>query len=278
MSNLKYIILFLAVSFVAFALDAQMLKNKHIIYVYNDDGVSNESLRHTIFTLTEALPTTYLIKTINAEKIIQNKWVRDAALFVIPGGADLPYVTKLNGKGNQNIKNFVKNGGSYLGICAGAYYGSGYVEFDKGGNLEVLGARELTFFSGKAIGPILAKYNYKNQSSARSPKIKIELETIKEATVYYNGGGYFEKVENYPNIFVIGYYQLDHKKNLPAILHINYGQGNVILSGVHFEYDSSLLDTNDIYLKKIIPNLKHSDLTRKKLIKEILKRLGLESN
>ena len=97
---------------------------------------------------------TYGIKTINAKNVIEGKWTKKAVLFIMPGGADLPYLKKLNGPGNKIIKDFVTHGGAYLGICAGSYYGASYVEFDKGGKLEVLGNRELAFFEGKAIGPL----------------------------------------------------------------------------------------------------------------------------
>src|SRR6476620_3369467 len=106
---------------------------KNSIYIYQDDGVSDESLSQTITTFQHMLAPAYFIKTINAHEIIEGEWVQDAALFVMPGGSDLPYVRKLNGAGNQNIKDYVKNGGSYLGICAGAYYAAAYVEFDKSG-------------------------------------------------------------------------------------------------------------------------------------------------
>ena len=44
---------------------------------------------------------------------------------------------------------FVENGGSYLGICAGAYFACDYIEFDKNGPLEVVGPRDLKFYPGK---------------------------------------------------------------------------------------------------------------------------------
>ena len=39
-----------------------------------------------------------------------------------------------------DIIKFIQQGGSYLGICAGAYYGSSFVEFDKNGR--VIGLEE----------------------------------------------------------------------------------------------------------------------------------------
>jgi len=74
-------------------------------------------------------------------------WTKDAALFIMPGCADLYYVENLNSKGNKIIKNYVMSGGSFLVICAGAYYASKSVEFDKNRPLKVFGNRELSFFN-----------------------------------------------------------------------------------------------------------------------------------
>jgi glutamine amidotransferase-like uncharacterized protein len=193
----------------------------------------------------------------------------------MPGGADLPYVSKLKGEGNRVIKKFVQKGGSYLGICAGSYYGSGYVEFDKGGDLEVLGKRELAFFPGKAIGPILATYDYKNHSGARAADIKIHLDGFQQVNLYFNGGGFFEDAENHPNVSVIGSYKTNIGRKLPAIIHIPYGKGRVILSGVHFEYEPVLLDSSDQYLGKILPGLEKDNAIRLTLARELLRKLNL---
>lgn len=54
------------------------------------------------------------------------------------------YCRSLNGEGNRRIDQYVRRGGSYLGLCAGGYYGSSKCEFEVGNKvLEVVGAREL---------------------------------------------------------------------------------------------------------------------------------------
>jgi glutamine amidotransferase-like uncharacterized protein len=248
-----------------------------MIYIYCDEGVGEESIKHLLYTLQKVLPPVLKDKIIkiNAEGVISNNWSKDAQLFIMPGGADSPYAKKLNGKGNQNIKKYVQDGGAYLGICAGSYYGSSYVEFDKGGELEVVAERELAFFPGKAIGPILAKYNYEDNSGALAANVVIRLHDEKIDFIgcfYYNGGGYFElKKESGENVSVVGYYQ----NHLPAIIHISFEKGNVILSGVHFEYDPNLLNLSDKYLNNIFPDLKKSDSIRLAFITEIFKTLGL---
>lgn len=266
----KSIILILLLSSLSSVFMIKHAASKSVIYVYNDEGVSAESLKQLLHTLKSSTANQYKIRTINAKQVINGHWTQHAVLFVLPGGADIPYTKKLAGKGNRVIKRFVQNGGRYLGVCAGSYYASSYVEFDKGGAFEVLGKRELAFFPGKAIGPILATYDYKTNSGARAASIEMHLDSVHDVTLYYNGGNFFEHAENYPNITVLGRYTGVAGRHLPAIIHIHYGQGNVVLSGVHFEYDPFLLDETDKHLNKIIPVLKKENESRKRLVNNLI--------
>jgi biotin--protein ligase len=71
-----------------------------------------------------------------------------ATLLAIGGGYDLGYIRALKTDGLHNIKTYVERGGSYLGICAGAYLVCRRIEFDKGGKLEICQPRDLGFFPG----------------------------------------------------------------------------------------------------------------------------------
>lgn len=239
---------------------------KNIIYIYNDEGVSAESFAQTFATFDELFADKYRINAINAKQIKLNQWQENAALFVMPGGADVPYMCKLNGLGNQKIKQFVKNGGAYLGICAGAYYGSSYVEFDKGGALEVIGDRELRFFTGKTIGPVFGPYDYKTQMGSRAANISTVFPHIPHTSTYYNGGGFFEHAETFPHTSILAYYQ----NKLPAIILMSYDKGQIVLSGVHIEYNPYKLDLEDKYLRYIIPLLIAENTSRKQLFLQIL--------
>jgi hypothetical protein len=50
------------------------------------------------------------------------------------------------------VTGFVNSGGSYLGLCAGAYYACSRVQFEEGSRLQVVGDRELAVFPGIACG------------------------------------------------------------------------------------------------------------------------------
>ena len=249
------------------------------IYVYSDRGVSATSLMHTRHMLKSLAPN-YRVELINAQGVVNKDWPQDAALFIIPGGADVPYTQKLAGAGNPIIRQYVESGGSYLGICAGAYYGSGFVEFDKNGPLEVIGERALKFFPGKAIGPILAPYDSTSNSGARVASLRMNWQSPPQPLmpgtipVYYNGGGYFEGAKAYEHVDVVASYQLENDRLLPAILKMPCKQGMVILSGVHFEYSAQLLK-KDQYHDPIIPVLEDSENDRIRLAKALLAALGI---
>lgn len=267
---IKIILIAIYFTICAFTQKNAFAEDRNIIYVYSDEGVSDESLTHTMSTFKTILRK-YDVKTIDAQQVKNGLWSKNAALFVMPGGADSPYAKKLNGYGNNIIKKYVMDGGAFLGICAGAYYGSSYVEFDKNGSLEILGNRELVFFRGKSIGPVLAPYDYKTQSGSRAAKIHVILDNPLDVLVFYNGGGFFEDAEQYSNTKVIGIYE----NNLPAIILVHYGKGRVLLSGVHFEYDPFLLSDNDQHIKKIIDPLNKYNDSRKELFNYLMKIIGI---
>ena len=78
-------------------------------------------------------------------------WRQAAAAIALGGGYDLGFINALGEPGMSQIQDYVKAGGSYLGVCAGAYFACDYIEFDKGGPLEVCGERWLKFFPGNPV-------------------------------------------------------------------------------------------------------------------------------
>ena len=126
------------------------------------------------------------VETTTAEEIISTNLSDHCSLLIMPGGRDLPYVKKLQGKGNQNISDFVRNGGSYLGICAGAYYGCSLVQFAQGDPLlEVVGPRELVLFPGVSQGPVFAGFDYASSAGAKAADIQL-TQAGSEMLDFYN--------------------------------------------------------------------------------------------
>jgi len=252
-------------------------KYRKNIFIYKDSGVNSASFTQTLHTFSTLLGASYSLTTLTAEEVRNGGWIQEAALFVMPGGRDLLYLEQLKGSGNQVIKEYVSTGGAYLGLCGGAYYGAGFVEFDAGGPLEVTGERELKFFPGKAIGPLLAPYDYESNKGARVATIAMNLGTsYHNLPFFFDGGCFFEEAQSFPNVSVIGWYQTSESKKLPAILYIQHGKGRVILSGVHIEYSAGSLDIQDQFLAPLIPILKTETTAREHVFHDCLKLLGLK--
>tara|TARA_R110002124_G_scaffold64985_1_gene177173 strand:- start:58771 stop:59556 length:786 start_codon:yes stop_codon:yes gene_type:complete len=172
-------------------------------------------------------------------------------LFVMPGGADLYYVEKLNGLGNTKIKTYVEQGGKYLGICAGAYYGCAHLEFAKGwpNEFEISGPRELSFYTGRAIGPI-REYS---DPAQRIPSCYDSVCTLsytdtdksEEITLkaHYNGGPYFSNSAEHANsetVEVLAQYT-DIPHHPAAIILCRQGKGRALLIGPHLEDSAALI-------------------------------------
>ena len=202
------------------------------VLIYAGSGVDSSCLINTELLFQNL---GYNVKRIKPSNIIIDNWEKTADILVIPGGEDEYYQKDLGEIGCEKIKDFVKNGGKYIGICAGAYFGAKNVEFAKGTDMEVIGKRSLGFFNGTAIGPILKPYSYEDESGACAAKIV--LSDSKELYIYYNGGCAFSPEPTEDNVEVIGRYA--EKENLPAILRCKIEKGEAILSGVHFEQFSS---------------------------------------
>lgn len=185
------------------------------------------------------------VRYVSSAEVIEGRL--EGAYFIMPGGRDLPYVRSLKGKGTSNIRQFVEKGGTYVGVCAGAYFGGAYVSFDEGGPLQVTGERELKFYSGTVKGPVFGSFDYYSKKGAMA----LEIDWQEKLAVYFNGGGTFFGGDAH----VIATYSNGHA----AIVETRLGKGRALLSGVHFEYLPSDLDASLLAIKS---KLNHEKILR----------------
>ncbi|HEU64596.1 MAG: hypothetical protein KR126chlam4_00664 [Candidatus Anoxychlamydiales bacterium] len=240
---------------------------KKKIRIYSDNGVSLFSLKCLINELTSLKLD---IDTISSNEVIEENWQDSTSIFVMPGGRDLMYLRKLKDNGCKKIKEFVEDGGSYLGICAGAYFGAEFVEFEKGNDLEVLGRRELNFVKAKAIGPAYKepKFSYKNHEGSKAALVEYKPKDLKYlSSIYFKGGCYFEGDSQ---LDVIGKYS---DLNKAAIVKSKVKKGKAILSGVHIECSSNDIDGIDDNLSLMKEEIKRTESIRKKIFIDILENL-----
>jgi biotin---protein ligase len=217
------------------------------VLIYSGPGTTPTSIRHATYTLRLLLGSHYAITTITDTQILKEPWAATCALLVVPGGADMSYCRTLNGQGNRIIKQYVQLGGSYLGLCAGGYYGSGRCEFEIGKRgMEVAGDRELAFFPGTCRGLVFPGFKYGREDGALAVKVKAYGTEFKS---YYNGGGLFVDAEMYKQkgVEVLATFsenvavEIGEDQEAAAIVLCKVGDGKVVLTGPHPEYVAYVL-------------------------------------
>ncbi|KAI0998568.1 Biotin--protein ligase [Podosphaera aphanis] len=270
-----------------------MSKQKMNVLVYSGVGSTANSVRHCILSLRRLISLNYAVIPVTDRVILNEPWTTSCALLVFPGGADTGYCHALDGQGNRIIDQYIRRGGSYLGFCAGGYYGSSRCEFEVGNkDLEVVGRRELSFFPGTCRGSAFSGFRYRSEVGARAVQVAIVSETLNAAITgqkfrcYYNGGGVFVDSKNYENrgVEVLASYtdslDVDGGDGSAAAVFIKFGGGRVILTGPHPEFAAANMNRegNETEYVKIIEALEKDDALRNEFLKACLGKLGLTTD
>ncbi|KAI8804739.1 biotin-protein ligase [Cladochytrium replicatum] len=266
-----------------------MMTTRLNVLVYSGPGTARGPLEHTVVALRALLSSSYDVMTVQSLTLATEPWEETSALLVVPGGRDLPYVRDLTPTGaTRRIREYVRSGGAYLGICAGAYFAAERVEFERGRDgYEVTGARELAFWPGTARGSAFPGFVYDSEDGARAVGLTLSGEIAAgeagpRLDVYHNGGPYFVQdaaaSSEVSTKTLASYTELP--SNPPAIVECMFGKGRAILTGVHVEYDPVLAKSSSG--KKIasdaVDRLQQSDMQRRALLRALLARLGLRLN
>ncbi|XP_033745184.1 biotin--protein ligase-like [Pecten maximus] len=265
------------------------------VYLYDGPGADDGDSEIIVRSLQKSLkPTVYSISKISPGDIIQGNWTSTAAAFIMPGGFDRGFIDALGDSGATVIRDYVRNGGSYLGLGAGSYYACDNIEFDRGGPNEVIGDRPLKFFPGSGIGPAYGPFSYEDERGARAAAVdfyqKSEPGSI-SSKIYFNGGNLFvphskesSKLGNDTSsgVSMETFESLGIYSGLPsqplAIVKCKVGTGVAVLSGVQLEFRSSDLDGSNPYLKDIKKELESYDVTNNKLWCSALQENGIRSD
>lgn len=141
-------------------------------------------------------------------------------------------------------------GGSYLGFCAGGYYGTSRCEFEVDDKMmAVVGDRELGFYPGTCRGLAFAGFVYHSEAGARAADLKIHADKFQDTKTnmpdtfksYYNGGGVFvdaKKLESRGVEILASYTEdlhVDAGEGSAAVVYRKVGEGRVVLTGPHPE-------------------------------------------
>ncbi|OPZ78124.1 MAG: hypothetical protein BWY78_00725 [Alphaproteobacteria bacterium ADurb.Bin438] len=234
------------------------------VLIYRDYGCSD------LTALTKELkgffePKGISVDYTDAKSIVHEDALnKDVVAFFMPGGAGTPYRQKLENQGNEKIYDYVKNGGVYFGICAGAYYACKKIEFETDiKELKIVSECGLDLVEGRAIGTLYKELDLKpfarDANSSAVVRLGVKGEEG-ELVSHYHGGPYFDIVEDGKQKIEATYKDVEGEP--PAIISKELGKGLVILSGVHIE------DKGED-LKKVIHD-KRADKDRAMTIANIL--------
>lgn len=153
------------------------------------------------------------------------------SLYVQPGGSDNIEDTLrvISQSEIHNLKDYIKNGGNYLGICAGAYLAGRYSE-DRH-NVPAFGLVPLDTIEEEGLSPKakLLKLNWLGQ----------------KRYMYFQSGPSFGLIP-FPGARVVARYA---KTGNIAALISNLGQGRVGLIGTHPEADEDWYKEDHLSLK-----------------------------
>ena len=215
------------------------------VLVYSGPGVSQTALTHVLDSFRTALTPNYTVNPITASQLASHPWPSSCALLIMPGGKDVPYVSTLQGTANERIQAYVRGGGKFLGIGAGAYFASKAVEWEVGTPNQVVGNRELGFYPGTCAGNVYPGFVLDREEGGQIVSVKLDLDEEGEGEkvydgVYYNGGGHFKNAEDpsmaLKGVRVVARYSGGEGEAKAAAVLCKYGTGRAMLWGVHIEY------------------------------------------
>jgi glutamine amidotransferase-like uncharacterized protein len=153
---------------------------------------------------------------------------KNAVMWVQPAGNAISAAGALGTQRMGMIRDFVKQGGGYLGFCAGAFLADSTVD-DSGA------------IHGIGLLPFPTADYVVNQTT------NIDMVWLNwrgaHRHVFFNGGATFEIGSSKRLVDVIATYSVDAK---PAVIRMAYGRGRVVLSGAHPEAPQAWKDANNV--------------------------------
>lgn len=215
-----------------------LLLARQCICIYNDEGVCHFSTDILKTSLAEMFATRGVtVKMLMAADIDADSWARECQVLVVPGGRDVFYEEALTDRAIANIQKFVEAGGSYFGICAGAYFASSKVVFEPQDKAHaVVQDRRLSLFPAPAFGPKIPEFTYSPENMhAAQLDLFDQPGNVRTGRFLLMGGCYFTPKDVKDHGWR-GLAQYSDTKDW-AVIEGGIGSGKVILSCPHIDYD-----------------------------------------
>lgn len=160
------------------------------IRVYNDFGTSHLNVSFTLARFTEFGETAHPIGAQEIRK--SDEWMAKTDLLIFTSNSAGKFMQALGKEGMDNIRRFVfARGGIYLGICAGAYFGAGIIDF-KGAEMSrrIEGLRLLPVIARGGLEDLMGR-PYTGDSDSAAIIEMYDAQTQKRFNSIYWGGPRF---------------------------------------------------------------------------------------
>ncbi|MFP4642356.1 MAG: BPL-N domain-containing protein [Dehalococcoidia bacterium] len=153
--------------------------------------------------------------TVNHDEV-RNGDLSRFQVMLVPGGYTQQYMPALGDKGREEIRSFIRSGGGYIGICAGAYIATGTVQVP-----------------GNQKGLDIIDIENTRKSGRGKRKIHLEEHPItegldKELKIYYQNGPDITPGKDVQEI-------ARYKNGSCAAVSGHFGEGKVVIFSPHPE-------------------------------------------
>ncbi len=205
------------------------LSGMNVALYYGDPSSSTSSRTALQFMLSWMNAT---VDVLHASDIFDGD-LADYDMIVIPGGWAGTYNEDLAGAGITEIRSFVRNGGAFFGVCAGAYFGCDKIRWE-GTIIEY----PMNLYEGYGVGPVEEIAAWPDYAMTEiiinrtSPLIDLSGEPANHTVMYY-GGPWFE-ITDQEDIHSLATYSANNES---AMIAFEYEDGRVFLSGPHPEWE-----------------------------------------
>lgn len=193
--------------------------------------------------------TVYMI---DSGDILDNNILDSIDMLVVPGGWT-PGIATYFAPDRQSpvrnaIRDFVDNGGAYLGLCSGGFLATDYACWPIADNprQQDKWPYYLNLFNGECWGPLDDLSDYPMDPAARVPVRMVDPDFGWNGQTYiitYHWGGYFTGPDDGPlpdGVDCVGVYDYEGKYDEEAaFIKFSFGNGRVFLTGPHAEYEES---------------------------------------
>jgi len=203
---------------------------------YHDTGATARAKNNVFAALRYVVDIRVHNFTADAVKHLLTNDYHDVVLF--PGGGGSTQGKAIGVEGQIVVKNFVANGGGYVGICAGAF----------------LAINQLKMVPAKAGGERGDGNCTLKLEDRGLTKYEVDADALAKQPIFYANGPTMTRSGTRPNstdfrihatytsdVPMEKHYPSDDPdvsgKGLAAVVSVTYGQGTVIISGPHPETD-----------------------------------------